>query len=161
MGYEYIRAELRGRVGLITLDRPRQMNALNPKLMQELAQALHGFDADDGVGARIEGVFLPEDLHANHVLLQIAAAAGGDFFDDEGQEPPQPIGLPSWSRFAGVQCRWLLGGLQGIRSQLQVQPVGLMNRLGAPTPWLQQVMSPCGPKQVQQQQHQCKPFHHD
>jgi enoyl-CoA hydratase len=51
MSYEFITAEVKGRVALITLNRPRQMNALNPKLMQELGAALYGFDADDGVGA--------------------------------------------------------------------------------------------------------------
>ncbi len=50
MGYEFITTEVRGRVALVTLNRPRQMNALNAKLMQELAAALYGFDADDGVG---------------------------------------------------------------------------------------------------------------
>ena len=51
MTYEFILAETRGKVGLITLNRPKQMNALNPKLMQELAEAMYAFDADDGVGA--------------------------------------------------------------------------------------------------------------
>ena len=50
MSYEFINTEIKGRVALITLNRPRQMNALNAKLMQELAAALYGFDADDGVG---------------------------------------------------------------------------------------------------------------
>jgi enoyl-CoA hydratase len=51
MSYEFILAEVKGRVALITLNRPRQLNALAPKLMQELGAALYGFDADDGVGA--------------------------------------------------------------------------------------------------------------
>jgi enoyl-CoA hydratase len=51
MSYEFILTEVKGRVALITLNRPKQMNALNPKLMQELGAALYGFDADDGVGA--------------------------------------------------------------------------------------------------------------
>jgi enoyl-CoA hydratase len=50
MSYEFITAEVKGRVALITLNRPKQLNALNPKLMQELAAAMYGFDADDGVG---------------------------------------------------------------------------------------------------------------
>jgi enoyl-CoA hydratase len=48
--YELILAEQKGRVGLITLNRPKQMNALNAQLMQELAKALYAFDADEGVG---------------------------------------------------------------------------------------------------------------
>jgi enoyl-CoA hydratase len=51
MSYEYILTETKGRVALITLNRPKQMNALAPKLMQELGAALYAFDADDGVGA--------------------------------------------------------------------------------------------------------------
>jgi enoyl-CoA hydratase len=50
MSYELILAETKGRVGVITLNRPKQMNALNAQLMQELAKALYAFDADDGVG---------------------------------------------------------------------------------------------------------------
>ena len=51
--YEFIIAEQRGRVGLITLNRPKQLNALNPKLMQELGAALQAFDAADAVGAML------------------------------------------------------------------------------------------------------------
>ena len=51
MSYELITAEARGRVALITLNRPKQLNALNPTLMQELGAALLGFDADNEVGA--------------------------------------------------------------------------------------------------------------
>jgi enoyl-CoA hydratase len=39
------------RVGLIVLNRPKQMNALNPELMQQLGRALQELDADDGIGA--------------------------------------------------------------------------------------------------------------
>ena len=51
MSYDYITTEVKERVALITLNRPKQLNALAPKLMQELGEALYGFDADDGVGA--------------------------------------------------------------------------------------------------------------
>src|SRR6185503_10245158 len=53
MSYELILAEKRGRVGVITLNRPKQMNALNPKVMQEVGAALQAFDADEGVGAML------------------------------------------------------------------------------------------------------------
>jgi enoyl-CoA hydratase len=53
MSYEFILAEKKERVGLVTLNRPKQMNALNAKLMQELAQALYAFDGDDGVGCMV------------------------------------------------------------------------------------------------------------
>jgi len=51
MSYEAIKTEQKGRVGLITLNRPKQLNALNPQLMQELGKALQAYDADDGIGA--------------------------------------------------------------------------------------------------------------
>jgi len=51
MGYENILAETRGRVGLVTLNRPKQMNALNDALMNELGDALAGFEADENIGA--------------------------------------------------------------------------------------------------------------
>ena len=51
MAYEFVTTEVRGRVGIAALNRPKQMNALNPQLMQELGQALYAFDADDAIGA--------------------------------------------------------------------------------------------------------------
>jgi enoyl-CoA hydratase len=51
LNYETILVENRGRVGLITLNRPKQLNALNDTLMNELGEALLKFDADDDVGA--------------------------------------------------------------------------------------------------------------
>lgn len=53
MAYENIIVETRGRVGLITLNRPKAMNALNPALIAELAEALDGFEADDSIGAMV------------------------------------------------------------------------------------------------------------
>ena len=54
MTYENILTELRGdgncRTGLITLNRPKALNALNDELMDELGAALKAFDADPGVG---------------------------------------------------------------------------------------------------------------
>ena len=38
------------RTGVITLHRPKQLNALNDALMDQLGAALQGFDADDGIG---------------------------------------------------------------------------------------------------------------
>jgi enoyl-CoA hydratase len=51
MPYEFILTETRGRVGLITLNRPQAMNALNNPLMRELMDALETFDNNDAVGA--------------------------------------------------------------------------------------------------------------
>jgi len=41
------------KVGIITLNRPKQLNALNDQLMDELGQALQAFDADEAIGCMI------------------------------------------------------------------------------------------------------------
>jgi len=51
MAHTCIRVETRDHVGLVTLDRPKALNALNQTLMAELAEALGAFDRDDDVGA--------------------------------------------------------------------------------------------------------------
>lgn len=51
MSYETLLVETRGRVGLITLNRPQALNALNAAVMRDLHEALNAFDADKGVGA--------------------------------------------------------------------------------------------------------------
>jgi len=50
MSYENILVETRGRVGLVTLNRPKALNALNDALMDELGAALVAFDQDEAVG---------------------------------------------------------------------------------------------------------------
>ena len=50
MSTENIIVETRGRVGLIRLNRPQALNALNGALMRELAQAVDGFEADRNIG---------------------------------------------------------------------------------------------------------------
>lgn len=51
MTYENILLEKRGRVGLITLNRPKVLNALSDGLFNDLGDALLKLDADDEVGA--------------------------------------------------------------------------------------------------------------
>jgi len=55
MNYDCIFTDVRGtgprRTGLITLNRPKQLNALNDALMDQLGHALKAFDADDSIGA--------------------------------------------------------------------------------------------------------------
>ncbi|MDX2104693.1 MAG: enoyl-CoA hydratase [Alphaproteobacteria bacterium] len=51
MSYEMLLVETRGAVGLITLNRPKALNALCAQLMQELGRAVAALDADDAVGA--------------------------------------------------------------------------------------------------------------
>ena len=51
MTYENIIVETHGPVGLITLNRPKAMNALNTPLAKEMTRALDAFEADDAIGA--------------------------------------------------------------------------------------------------------------
>ena len=51
MSFEYILRETRDNVGLITLNRPDALNALSDGLMDEVGQALTGFEQDDAIGA--------------------------------------------------------------------------------------------------------------
>jgi enoyl-CoA hydratase len=48
--YENLRVETRGRVGLVTLDRPKALNALSAGLIAELGRALDALEAEDAVG---------------------------------------------------------------------------------------------------------------
>ena len=53
MAYENIIVETRGRVGLVTLNRPKALNALNQALIEELNAALAIFENDSNVGCTI------------------------------------------------------------------------------------------------------------
>src|SRR5207253_2908223 len=50
MSYENILVETRDRVGVIRLNRPQRLNALNGALAKELSAALFAFDADPAIG---------------------------------------------------------------------------------------------------------------
>jgi enoyl-CoA hydratase len=50
MAYKTIQVETRGRVGVVTLDRPEALNALNEELAHELLAALEKFNANDKIG---------------------------------------------------------------------------------------------------------------
>ncbi len=51
MGYETIICETKGKVGLIRLNRPKALNALNTTVMHEITAALDGFEAEARIGA--------------------------------------------------------------------------------------------------------------
>ena len=54
MAYETIEVRIEAdKVGVITLNRPKQLNALNDQLMNKLSQALQAFDADESIGCII------------------------------------------------------------------------------------------------------------
>jgi enoyl-CoA hydratase len=53
MAYETILVETHGKVGLIRLNRPQALNALNARLIGELGEALAAFEADAAIGAMV------------------------------------------------------------------------------------------------------------
>lgn len=53
MPYTFILTESHDRVGLIRLNRPKELNALNHTVMEEIAHALQTFDADPEIGAMV------------------------------------------------------------------------------------------------------------
>jgi enoyl-CoA hydratase len=69
--------ETAGRVGIVTLNRPKQMNALNDALMDALGEALLRLDADDGIGA----IVITGNARAFAAGADIAAMAGWSYMD--------------------------------------------------------------------------------
>jgi enoyl-CoA hydratase len=51
MEYKQIKVETHDRVGLVQLNRPKALNALNRELMQEIIQALQVYDQDPSIRA--------------------------------------------------------------------------------------------------------------
>jgi enoyl-CoA hydratase len=84
MTYEFIEVRTEAeRVGVIRLNRPKQLNALNAGLMDELGVALKAFDADDAIGCIIitgsEKAFAAGADIAAMAKYSFADAYGGDF----------------------------------------------------------------------------------
>jgi len=77
MEYENIVVENRGKVGLICLNRPKALNALNDQLMDELGAALLGFDQDDNIGC----IIITGSEKAFAAGADIAAMADYGFMD--------------------------------------------------------------------------------
>jgi enoyl-CoA hydratase len=77
MTYETIIVETIGRVGRITLDRPKALNALNAQLMGEVIEAATGFEADQGIGC----VLLAGSEKAFAAGADIKEMAGQSFTD--------------------------------------------------------------------------------
>ena len=77
MSYENIIAETRGKVGLITLNRPKALNALNDTLIDELGAALDSFEADANIGC----IVITGSEKAFAAGADIGAMAGWNFMD--------------------------------------------------------------------------------
>ncbi len=83
MAYETVLVERRGKVGLITLNRPKALNALNDQLIAEVDAALDAFDRDDAVGAVVitgsEKAFAAGADIKQMLDRDFASANGSDF----------------------------------------------------------------------------------
>lgn len=77
MNEQPVLTETVGRVGIITLNRPRQMNALNDALMDALGDALLSFDGNDDIGA----IVVTGNAQAFAAGADIAAMADWDYMD--------------------------------------------------------------------------------
>ena len=82
-------------VGIITLNRPKQLNALNDQLMDEMASALKSFDADDSVGCMI----LTGSEKAFAAGADIGAMAGYSFADAYGKD----FITRNWEQIRGIR----------------------------------------------------------
>ncbi|MBM3146214.1 MAG: enoyl-CoA hydratase [Chloroflexi bacterium] len=108
MPYETIQVEIHGRVGLIRLNRPKALNALNSLLLKELAVALETFDADETIGALV--------ITGNDT----AFAAGADIKEMAGASAVEMLEsdfIPTFDRIRGIKkpviaavSGWALGG---------------------------------------------------
>lgn len=108
MSFETIRTEVRGGVGLVFLNRPEVLNALNSTLMEELATALEGFDGDSDIGAMVV------------TGSERAFAAGADIKELAGYSSVDMLKVDSISRWDRIQrvkkpiiaavSGWCLGG---------------------------------------------------
>jgi enoyl-CoA hydratase len=94
MTYETILLENHGRVGLITLNRPQALNALNSQVMRDVVDAATAFDADEGIGAIVV------------TGSERAFAAGADIKEMEAKSGLDMImgdHFGAWGRFAAVR----------------------------------------------------------
>lgn len=108
MSHETVVIETRGRVGLITFNRPQVMNALNNQLLREAMDALEAFDKNDTIGAMV--------ITGN----EKAFAAGADIKEMANKSIQQMIDTDHIAAFGRIrQIRkpviaavsgWVLGG---------------------------------------------------
>ena len=99
MSYQMITTRTEGpdarKVGIVTLNRPKQLNALNNELMDELGSALKAFDADDGVGC----IILTGSEKAFAAGADIGAMAQYSFADVYSQD----YITRNWEQIRGVR----------------------------------------------------------
>lgn len=108
MTYTTVLTEIRGRVGIVRLNRPQAMNAFNDTMLTELFDALETFDKDENVGAMV--------VTGN----EKAFAAGADIKEMSESSPFEMINQGRVDQFDRIQkinkiviaavSGWALGG---------------------------------------------------
>ena len=108
MSYETILVETRERVGLIRLNRPKALNALNQTLLSELMSALEAFDADENIGA-IVIAGSEKAFAAGADIKEMAKASAVDMLNSDF--------IPTFDRIRAIKkpviaavSGWALGG---------------------------------------------------
>jgi enoyl-CoA hydratase len=109
--YETILVERRERVGLITLNRPKTLNALNRQLAGETLEALQAFDADDRVGA-IVIAGSPRAFAAGADIAEMAEKSFTGFYMDDFLAPWDQVRLIGKPIIAAVSGFALGGGCE-------------------------------------------------
>jgi len=108
---ETILVERRERVGLITLNRPKSLNALNRQLAEETLDALKEFDADDRVGA-IVIAGSPRAFAAGADIAEMAEKSFTNFYMDDFLAPWDEVRNISKPIIAAVSGFALGGGCE-------------------------------------------------
>jgi len=93
MPYEFVLTEVRGPVGIVTINRPQVRNALNHQTIAELVDALDAFDMDDQVRCMI---LTGDDraFAAGADISQMVEAGAVDVLDDDN--------FARWARFRAI-----------------------------------------------------------
>ena len=110
-GLNLVIVERRERVGLIMLNRPKQLNALNRQLAQETLAALQAFDADPGIGA-IVITGSNRAFAAGADIEEMAEKSFTDFFMDDFLSPWDQVRQISKPILAAVGGFALGGGCE-------------------------------------------------
>ena len=71
--YQYVLVEKKGRVGVLTLNRPKVMNAINLGLIKEISARLEELDADGEVRVKLVGQADPMGFDQEEEVLGIAS----------------------------------------------------------------------------------------
>jgi len=108
---ETILVERRERVGLITLNRPKALNALNRQLAEEVLDALREFDADDRVGAMVIAGS-PRAFAAGADIAEMAEKSFTGFYLDDFLAPWDEVRKISKPIIAAVSGYALGGGCE-------------------------------------------------